>query len=47
MTKIRVSITIDSNVWIAMKQHYDNISGSIEQLVVKDLDLKQTYTTKE
>ena len=47
MTKIRVSITIDKNVWTAMKQRYSNVSGTIERLVVEDMGLRSEYVVSE
>lgn len=47
MTKIRVSITIDRNVWLAMKQRYGNVSGTIERLVVEDMGLRSEYVVSE
>ena len=47
MTKIRISITIDRNVWLAMKQRYGNVSGTIERLVVEDMGLKSEYVVSE
>lgn len=47
MTKIRVSITIDRNVWLAMKQRYENVSGTIERLVVEDMGLRSEYVVSE